>query len=459
MCSQFCRPFALRCLPIAAVALATYVQVQVGRAADWPQWQGPDRNSISKETGLLQQWPEAGPPLAWRIDKLGGGDSAPSIADGRIFGMSNRGDEEVVWALAEADGKELWVKPIGSAYQQRMPQSKEGPGCTPTVDGDRIYVLGMSGTVACLKVGDGEILWKRSLTEDFAGVIPMWSYRESPLIDGDRLVCTPGGPEATVVALNKLTGETIWQCKLPEEQAAEKPADPPAENRGRRRGGFNFGPSSGAGYSSVIPIELDGQRQYVQLAAKGVMGVAADDGKFLWRYDAPANGMAINCSTPIFQDGMVFAASAYGAGGGLAKLNKDANGAIEPEEVFFSKRMQNHHGGMVVIDGALYGANGGNEGGALICLDFKTGDILWDERSKRRAPKGSIAFADGRIYYRTEEGTLLLIEPNREAYTEVGRFEQPDRSEAPAWAHPAIANGKLYIRDHDLLLCYDITAK
>lgn len=422
-------------------------------AEDWPQWQGPERNSMSKETGLLQEWPEGGPALAWKTDKLGGGDSAPAIVDGRIYGMSTRGTEEVVWTLNEADGQEVWAKPIGAAFEQRMPQSKEGPGCTPTVDGDRLYVLGMGGHLACLKVENGDVIWERSLTADFGGVVPMWSYRESPLIDGDRLICTPGGPEATMVALNKLTGETIWQSKLPEEAA---PADPPAENRGRRRG---FGPSSGAAYASAIAIDVEGQRQYVQLAAKTLLGVAAEDGKLLWRYDAPANGATINCTTPVYHDGMVFAASAYGAGGGLAKLVKQADGSFIAEEVYFAKRMQNHHGGMVVIDGALYGANGGNEGGALLCLDFKTGDILWDERSKRRAPKGSIAFADGRIYYRVEDGPVLLIEPNRKEYVERGRFTQPDRSESPAWAHPVIANGKLYIRDQDQLLCYDVSAR
>lgn len=425
-------------------------------AEDWPQWQGPQRNSLSKETGLLQEWPEGGPALAWRNDKLGGGDGAPSIANGRVFGMSNRGDEEVVWALSEQDGQELWVTPLGAAVQQQLPQSKEGPACTPTIDGDLLYVLGMGGRLACLNAQNGEIVWQRSLTEDFAGVVPAWSYRESPLIDGDRVICTPGGPEATVVALNKLTGETIWQSKLPEVEA---PAAPPGGNQGRRRGGFRFGPNSGAAYASAIPIELDGERQYVQLTAKALVGVAAADGKVLWRYDAPANGMAINCSTPLFHDGMVFAASAYGAGGGLARLAKDASGTFVPEEVYFSKRMQNHHGGMIVIDGCLYGANGGNEGGALTCLNFQTGDVLWDERSKRRASKGSIAYADGRIYYRLEDGPMLLIEPSREQYIERGRFEQPDRSASPAWAHPVIANGKLYIRDHDLLLCYDVKAQ
>jgi outer membrane protein assembly factor BamB len=196
----------------------------------------------------------------------------------------------------------------------------------------------------------------------------------------------------------------------------------------------------------------------VQLTAKALVGVAASDGKFLWRYDRAANSHAINCSTPIYHDGMVFAASACGAGGGLVRLSKDADGGVKAEEVYFSKKMRNHHGGMVVFDGCLYGANGGNEGGSLVCLDFRTGNVLWDERdsAERRAPKGSVALAAGRLYYRTEKGTMLLIEPNRKEYVERGRFEQPDRSQKPAWTHPVIANGKLYLRDQDVLLCYNV---
>jgi outer membrane protein assembly factor BamB len=203
---------------------------------------------------------------------------------------------------------------------------------------------------------------------------------------------------------------------------------------------------------------VDGQRQYVQVTATALVGISASDGKFLWRYDKAANSFGINCTTPLFVDGMVFTASAYGAGGGMVKLSKDDNGAAKAEEVWSSKRMQNHHGGIVSSDGCLYGANGGLEGGALICLDSKTGEVLWDERSARRAPKGSIALADDRLYYRTEDGTLLLIEPSRKEYIERGRVEQPERSSSPAWSHPVIANGKLYVRDQDLLFCYDISA-
>jgi outer membrane protein assembly factor BamB len=404
-------------------------------AFDWPQWQGPDRNAISKEHGLLKEWTNGGPPLAWQIKGLGGGDSAPSIAAGRIFGMGNRGEDEVVWALSEKDGKTVWATRLGPAFQQQTPQGKEGPGCTPTVDGELLYVEGLGGDLACLQVKDGKIVWKSSLQNDFGGQIPTWSYRESPLVDGDKIICTPGGQDATLVALDKLTGKTIWKSQVPG--------------------------SPKAAYASAIAIDFEGRREYVQLTQKALVGVAASDGKFLWRYDRCANSHGINCSTPIYQDGLVFAASAYGTGGGLVKLSKDDNGGVKAEEVYFSRKMQNHHGGMILFDRCLYGANGGNEGGALVCLDFQTGNVLWDERDDagHRAPKGSVAFADDRLYYRTEKGTMLLIEPNSKEYLERGRFGQPDRSQQPAWAHPVIANGKLYLRDQDLLLCYDVKAR
>jgi outer membrane protein assembly factor BamB len=398
---------------------------------DWPQWQGPDRNAVSKEGGLLKEWQKDGPPLAWKITGLGGGDSTPSIAAGRIFGMSNRGDDEVVWALSEADGSTLWVTRLGPAFQQSWPQAKKGPGCTPTVIGELLYVLGLAGDLSCLQVRDGKIIWQRSLQRDFGGSVPTWSFRESPLVDGDKVICTPGGEDATLVALDKLTGTTIWKSQVPG--------------------------SPQAAYSSAIAIDFEGQRQYVQLTAKALVGVAASDGQFLWRYDRAANSHGINCSTPIYHDGHVFAASAYDTGGGLVKLSKETNGGVKAEEVYFSKMMENHHGGMILFDGCLYGANGGNSGGYLVCLDFQTGEILWDERrSERRTPKGSVAFADGRLYYRTEDGTMLLIEPSAKEYIERGRFIQPDRSKQPAWAHPVIANGKLYLRDQDVLLCYDV---
>ena len=430
---------------------------------DSPQWQGPDRNAISKENGLLKEWPKEGPALAWKVKELGGGYSAPAIAAGRIFGMSNKAEKEIVWALSETDGKPLWEMPIGSAFEQKSPQGAEGPACTPTVDGKLLYVLGLGGELACLQVSDGKIVWHHNLMTEFGGRAPMWSYRESPLVDGDKVICTPGSDDATMIAFDKLTGKTIWKAKLPESAGSNAGGSSgQGGGQGRQGGGGRggMGGGSGAGYASAIAIDFEGQRQYVQFTAKALAGFAASDGKFLWRYDKPANRMGINCSTPIYEDGKVFAASAYNTGGGLVKLTKEADGGIKAEEVFFTKKMQNQHGGMVVVDGYLYGANGGNEGGYLVCIDFKTGDVKWDERNgESKTPKGALTFADGRIYYRTEKGVVLLIEPNPEKYVERGRFEQPDRSDKPDWTRPVIANGKLYLRDQDVMQCYDIKAK
>jgi outer membrane protein assembly factor BamB len=391
------------------------------RPFDWPQWQGPDRMAVSHEAGLLKSWPADGPPVAWKVKDLGAGYSTPSVAAGRVFGMSFRGKDEVVWAVDEANGKELWATRIAEARPPAGPQGNQGSRCTPTVDGDRVYALGMNGDLVCLKAADGHEEWHKNLVKDFGGSVPRWGYSESPLIDGEKLICTPGGKTATLVALDKKTGDTIWKAPVPE--------------------------GDGAAYSSVIAADVDGQRQYVQFLKGGVVGIAAADGKYLWRYNKPSNRTA-NCSTPIYQAPSLFAASGYGTGGGLVKLvRQDGDG--KAEEVYFTKDMKNQHGGMVLVDGYLYGANDPDQ---LVCLDFKTGKEKW----RQRAGKGSIAYADGRLYYRVEKGPIVLVEANPEKYVERGRFDQPERSKQAAWPHPVIANGKLYIRDQGVLLCFDV---
>ncbi len=407
-------------------------------AADWPQWQGPDRTGVSKETGLLKQWPKEGPPLAWKATNLGGGYSTPCVAKGRVFGMGYRhgakigrvfaidlyrNDEEIVWALDEKTGHELWATKIASRVGGVG--YGEGPRCTPTIDGNKLYALGVDGDLVCLDVEKGKELWHKSLKKDFGGGRPGWGFCESPLIDGDKLIITPGGKN-TIVALDKNSGETIWKAAVPK--------------------------GDGAHYSSAIVAEIAGQRQYIQFVAGGVISVGASDGEFLWRYDAPHNGTA-NCSTPIFSDGRVFAASSYGTGGGLAEISK-ADGKYDAKQVYFEKKMQNHHGGMVLVDGYLYGEGGGR----LRCIEFKTGNAGWDDG---KPGKGSIAYADGLLYYRNEgkDGEVFLVEANSKEYVEKGRFKQPERSKHNAWPHPVIANGKLYLRDQNVLLCYDIKAK
>jgi outer membrane protein assembly factor BamB len=407
---------AVAARPATAASKATFTP----RPYDWPQWQGPRRTAISAEHGLLQSWPEGGPPLLWKVYDLGGGYSTPSVSAGRIFGMGFDGDRELVWALEEESGQELWRTRIAEA--NRGIGYNEGPRSTPTVDGELVFALGVSGDLVCLESATGKERWHKKLVDDFSGrVMSSWGYSESPLVDGDRVIATPGGDQATLVALDKKTGSTIWKASVPQ--------------------------GDGAGYASVIRADLGDEGEYVQLLGGGVVGVAAKDGRFLWRYDRPANRMA-NCSTPIYQDGCVFAASNYGAGGGLVRL-RQTGAEIKTDEVYATKHMKNHHGGVLLLDGHLYGANDSS----LACLDFKTGKVHWEEH---KPGKGSVASAEGMLYYRNENGPVVLIRANPEKYEEVSRFEQPERSDKMAWPHPVLANGRLYIRDQGLLLCYDI---
>jgi hypothetical protein len=333
--------------------------------------------------------------------------------------MGNRDRTEYVLALDEGTGKELWSAEVGPV--RAGGGGYPGPRCTPTVDGDRLYALGLNGDLLCLESATGQLHWRKDLRKDFGGSVGGWGYSESPLVDGDKLLCTPGGRKATLVALNKLTGDTIWQAAVPAGDSAA--------------------------YSSIIVADMAGQRQYVQFLSGGVVGVAAADGRFLWRYNAPANGTA-NCSTPIFHDNCVFAASNYNTGGGLVRLNRQGQ-RTDAKEVYFTRRLQNHHGGIVLVNGCLYGSTQD----ALVCLDFKTGKVLWSER---KAGKGSIAYADGRLYYRNEGGPVMLVDASPMGYVVRGRFEPPKPSGQPAWAHPVIANGKLLIADQDQLFCYDV---
>lgn len=399
-------------------AFAILLTASVVLAADWPQWRGIDRTAVSRETDLLSAWPKMGPALVWRIEHLGEGYSSPSIAAGRIFAMGNREKDEYVLGLAEKDGKELWATRVGEVRHEGA--GYPGPRSSPTVDGERLYALGINGDLVCLECTTGKVLWRKDLEKDFRGSVGPWGYSESPLIDGDRVLCTPGGGYATLAALNKMTGELIWRGVVPQ-------GDP-------------------AAYSSIITAQVDGQKQYIQFLSRGVVGLSAE-GKFLWRYDRPANGTA-NCTTPVFHDGAVFAASGYGTGGGLARIVKEED-RFKAEEVYFTRKMRNHHGGIVLVDGYLYGS----DEQYLTCLEFKTGKVMWAER---KAGKGSIAYADGRLYYRSEDGPIVLVEASPRGYVEHGRFTPDQTTDHPAWPHPVIANGRLYIRDQGLLGCYEL---
>jgi len=407
------------------VYLALLLGMQLGAAPlvresnDWPSWRGAERTGISRERDLLRDWSEAGPRLAWKTAGMGAGFSTPSVAGGRVYLMGNRDGHEVVLALSARDsGKELWATSVGPVRHEGA--GYPGPRSTPTVDGDRVYVLGINGDLMCLEAKTGAPLWRRDLVGEFGGGVPNWGYSESVLVDGPWVLCTPGGSQATIAAVDKSNGQTVWTAKV----------------------------GDGAGYSSIIKATIDGVKQYVQFTAKGVIAVSAADGTFLWRYDAPANGTA-NVSTPVCVDNRVFAASGYGTGGGLVAITNGA-GKFDAAQVYFTKHMKSHHGGYIVLDGHLYGSD---DPGILTCLDLATGEVKWADRS---CGKGALVYADGMLYCRSEQGLVSLVEATPAGFHLHGRFEQPERSTAPSWPHPVVADGRLYLRDQDQLLVYDV---
>ena len=386
-------------------------------AADWPQWQGPDRDRVSKETGLLKEWPAGGPKVVWTATGLGSGYGSMAVAGPRVFVQGMRGTSSTVIALNRADGKEVWSKPLG---QPRDNDRGPGPRGTPTVDGDRLYVLTENGDLACLKT-DGAVVWQRNILKEFGGSQIQWLISESPLVDGPHVVVTPGGRGAGMVKLDKMTGKTVWTAKEL---------------------------SDTAGYSSIIAADVQGVRTYMTFTASAGVGVRASDGKVMFRYPKAANQVA-NIATPIYSNNKVFFTSAYGTGGGLLDLSAQ-NGEVVSKEVYFTQNMKNHHGGVVLVDGYLYGFSDA----ILTCLEFATGNQMWRDRS---VGKGTVTYADGHLYIQGESNAFALAEATSSGYREKGRFDIPDKG-LPSWAHPVISDGRLYVRNQDTLLAYDIKA-
>ncbi|MHC4875870.1 MAG: PQQ-binding-like beta-propeller repeat protein [Planctomycetota bacterium] len=363
-------------------------------SGEWNQFRGPNRDNVSPETGLLSDWPGSGPELAWTATGIGEGYSSVAVSNGRLFTMGNRDRAEAVTAIDLATGREIWSVATGREYHEGQ---GNGPRGTPTIVDGRLYALGGNGDLACLEVESGEIVWKKNILQDFGGSNITWGISESVLIDGDRLICTPGGSRGTMVALNRNTGGPIWTAQVP----------------GNPR----------AAYSSAIAVE--GREE-------------------------SANSTA-NCSTPVFFQNHIFTASGYGTGGALFQL-QSRSGMTGAQPVFQTREMKNHHGGMVVVDGFLYGC----DEQILKCINLRNGQIAWKSRS---VGKGSVTCADGHLYVRSEDGPVALVEVNSREYIEKGRFDQPRRSGRPAWPHPVVADGKLFLRDMDTLLAYDVKSR
>jgi outer membrane protein assembly factor BamB len=393
--------------------------------SDWPQWRGPNRDGISSSTGLIDQWPAEGPPLAWQVRGLGSGFASVAISDGKIYTQGKRATTQLI-CLNESDGAELWRAELGGGND---------PTGTPTVAGDLVVAEDNDGNLLCANAQTGEKLWSKNFGQDFGAQRPTWGFSESPLVDGDRVICTPGSDNAVMAALDIRTGNVIWSCALPREA------------RGQGHGG--------AGYSSPVVSHGGGIKQYVQLMGNGVIGVRAEDGKFLWGYSRIANGTA-NIPTPIVSGDFVFCASGYDAGSALLRLVRRGSD-VAAQEVYFldGRTFQNHHGGMVLKDGYVYSGHKHNQG-FPICLEMKTGKIMWG--GEMRGPgtgSAAITYADGNLIYRYQDGKVALIEATPREYRLISQFT-PVHKDRESWAHPVVVGGKLYLREQDVLMCYDL---
>lgn len=402
----------LMSLTVIALFLATEVAAQVG--ADWPQWRGPNRDGISKETGLMKQWPEQGPPLVWKATGAGAGYSSLSAANGRLYTMGLRGDKEFVIAFDVATGKEVWATAHGGAYRDSR---GDGPRGTPTFEGGRLYSLGGNGDLSSIDAKTGKIVWSVNILQKFGGENIGWGISESPLVIGDKVIVNAGGPGASVVALNKKDGTLIWKSQ-----------------------------SDKAGYSSGMPVQIGDTTQVVFFTHQRAVGLDLKDGKLLWDYPRAANNVA-NVATPIIKGNRVFISSDYGTGAGMVEIKADGKAT----EVYFTKDMRNHHSSSILIGDHLYGFSSS----VLTAMRFDTGEIAWKDRS---VGKGSLVYADGHLYALSENGVVGLIEATPKGYVEKGRFRIQQDS-LPTWTHPIVVGGRLYIRDQDTIYAYDVREK
>lgn len=397
-------------------------EAAVADEEEWTQFRGPFRSNRSMAKGLLSEWPDGGPRANVVYRGLGAGYSSVSFSEDMLFTMGTRDSDEIVFAFdRDQPSRPMWSARNGLLYRDG---TGDGPRGTPTVDGEFVYSLGARGDLTCIAVDDGEVKWRKNVLEEFAGSNITWGISESPLVDGERVVVTPGGQTATMAALEKSTGRTLWRSVIPGNPQAA--------------------------YASAIVCQIGPVRQYVNFTSKGVVGVHAETGKPLWGDDASSNGTA-NCPTPIFHQSGVFSASGYGTGAAYVSLVAGRNN-VQAKLAYKVKEMVNHHGGMVLVDGYVYGTNDN----ALVCVDIANGDVMWRDRS---VGKGSVTYAEGHLYVVGEKGEIALVEVSSDEYVEKGRFRHVNRSDKPLWAHPVVHEGHLYIRDQDTITAYDIAAR
>jgi hypothetical protein len=421
---RFQPPFLLLLAALASPAVA----------GDWPTFRGADRTAVAPDTDLLEAWPADGPPVVWETKGAGRGYASPAVAGDKIFtlgdGLSTAEDaDEYLSCFDRATGKQLWKTKTGGPWTSGQ-DSWQSSRSTPTVDGAMVYVLTPFGQLVGCLVKDGREVFRVDLKEQFGGTKgDSWGYSESVTIDGNKLVCIPGGPQATVVALDKKSGRPIWACPVPN--------DP------------------GAGHASIVSAEVGRRRVYVTTTAGGAIGIDAQTGKLLWTY--PIDKTTAVIPTPIVKGDLVFFSAGYKRGGALLRQVPGPGGAVTVEQVYpLNTELANKHGGIVLVGDHLYGDS--DDKGIPFCAELETGKIVWKERGSGRN-SACVAAGDGHVYVKFSDGTLALVKADPAAYQEVSTFKVPGSGDRPSWAHPVIVDGRLYIREDDAILCYDIRAK
>ncbi len=402
-------------------------------AADWPTFRGADRSAVAPDTSLLEAWPADGPPLVWETKGAGRGYASTAIAGDKIFTLgdscSTAADtDEYLSCFDRKTGKPLWKTKTGGPWTDGQ-ESWQSSRSTPTVDGSMVYVITPFGQLVACQTKDGREVFRIDLKTQFGGKKgDSWGYSESVTIDGNKLVCTPGGPQATVVALDKKTGRGLWACQVPN--------DP------------------GAGHASIVKATVGGKQIYVTTTAGGAIGVDAKTGKLLWTY--PIEKTTAVIPTPIIRKDLVFFSAGYKRGGALLR-QVPKGGQIVIEEVYpLNTDLANKHGGIVLVGDHLYGDS--DDKGIPFCADLMTGNLAWKERGSGRNSACVVA-ADGHVYVKYSDGTLSLVKADPSKYQEVSSFKVPGSGDRPSWAHAVILDGLLYLREGDVILCYDIRAK
>ncbi len=398
-------------------------------AADWPQFHGPDRNNKSPDKGLLKAWPEGGPSRIWESAGIGEGYSTVSIVGKRIYTTGAINGDCVITAL-DMDGKKVWTRKNGKAWKKSYP----GTRSTPTITDGLLYHLSGIGNLICLKADSSEVVWTVNILEKFGGRNITWGLAESPLVIGDKVICTTGGKNVSMVALDSKTGKVAWKCT----GAGDKP-----------------------GYASPILIEYQGLKQIVNAMSESIVGVRASDGKLLWKYPHKVYADE-NITTPLFHDGFVIV-SGCGKRGTTSLQLQVSGDQCSVIKRWQNKAFDNKQGGIVLLDGKLYGYAESQKGsGPWMCIDFKTGETIFKSapiKSSYKYKNGCLTYADGRFYLFSDDGNMALAEPTGTDFKVTGRLRIKEHGKQPTWAHPVVYGGRLYIRYGDRLGVYNVAGR